>query len=151
MSAFVGMTRAEEGLAAACESLEELAAALGGPALDAEAMESQNMATVASLIALRRSLPHGEPRHALPRRLPAARRRALARPHSRGDAARRTPRDPVGAAPETGARRTGVTAMTIPPLPPIDDTVAAALAEDLGVPPRRSRAWQPTPRCSRAT
>lgn len=103
MSTSVGMTRAEESLTSACESLEELAAALGGPALDSEAMESRNMATVAGLIAC------------------AARYRCESRgTHYRADFPLRddehwrfrlawqrmidAPREiPVGAAPETGA------------------------------------------------
>lgn len=51
MSERVGVTRAEEGLAAACAELSELAAGLGGPALDAAAMECRNLVTVAALIA----------------------------------------------------------------------------------------------------
>jgi L-aspartate oxidase len=51
MSTSVGMTRTEEGLATACAALADLEELLGGPAVDAEAMESRNMATVAGLIA----------------------------------------------------------------------------------------------------
>ncbi|MCL4079403.1 L-aspartate oxidase [Coriobacteriia bacterium Es71-Z0120] len=51
MSERVGVTRSEEGLAAACDELARLASTLGGPALDAAAMESRNLVTVAALIA----------------------------------------------------------------------------------------------------
>ncbi|MGB4593665.1 MAG: L-aspartate oxidase [Coriobacteriia bacterium] len=51
MSASVGMTRTGDALLGACSELDGLAGSLGGPAVDATAMESRNMVTVASLIA----------------------------------------------------------------------------------------------------
>lgn len=51
MSERIGVIRAEEGLAAACDELSQLASTLGGPALDTAAMESRNLVTVAALIA----------------------------------------------------------------------------------------------------
>lgn len=51
MSTSVGMTRSGQTLLHACSVLDGLAGSLGGPAVDATAMESRNMVTVASLIA----------------------------------------------------------------------------------------------------
>ncbi|MCE5204274.1 MAG: L-aspartate oxidase [Actinomycetia bacterium] len=51
MSTKVAVTRTREGLQEAVATLDGLGASLGGPALDATAMESRNMVTIATLIA----------------------------------------------------------------------------------------------------
>ncbi len=108
MSSSVGMTRTQETLVAACASLTELEELLGGPAIDVEAMESRNMATVAGLVACA-----------------ALHRRESRGTHYRADFPLRdddhwrfrlgwtrdaeTPREiAVGAAPETGAVAVGL-------------------------------------------
>ncbi|KAF0208791.1 MAG: L-aspartate [Actinobacteria bacterium] len=103
MSSSVGMTRTRDVLAAACDLLTELEGVLGGPAVDVEAMESRNMATVAGLIAraaqyrcesrgthYRADFPQRDDEHW---RFRLAWRREVGAPRE----------IPVGAAPEAGA------------------------------------------------
>ena len=88
MTSRAGVLRSAEGLAEAAELLDKLGATQAS-AVDLESWETTNLLTISGALTDCRGPPRGDPRLALARRLPRARRRRLRRPLRHGDVRRR--------------------------------------------------------------
>ncbi len=124
MTARVGVLRSAAGLADAAGLLDGLAGAARPTSVDQESWETTNLLTIAAALDRRRRAARGDPRVALARGLPRARRRPLGRPLRRGHRRRRHhPALPAGA----GQRRSP----RVSPDPRVVRTAYADLSRDL--------------------